>query len=265
MSGFRAGGAIFEEFKVDQVWLAWTENPEDELAQARSRSAAMTADRAMAAAWRAAGRRRRGRGDGDGSRAPRVQRRGARSRPKTAAQGAGLRRTGPGASAEFLRPATMPRSALAARRAHLRARPAVRPATLDQAHGRARPTRSSTRWRPSRRLAPMRLLLRPSRRSRTARRPRPTSVEQGCFDPRFRVRLRGGVGGRFERSTSATRQAWRSIDHDWLGVAAELALQLDRETNNTSLALAFELVPTAACCSSRRRAGRQLALLGRRH
>jgi hypothetical protein len=35
---------------------------------------------------------------------------------------------------------------------------------------------------------------------------------------------------------------WRRIDHDWLGTAEVLALKLDADTNNTSLALAFELV-----------------------
>jgi hypothetical protein len=37
--------------------------------------------------------------------------------------------------------------------------------------------------------------------------------------------------------------AWRRIDQDWLGVAARLALHLNSDTNNTSLALAFELGP----------------------
>lgn len=36
-------------------------------------------------------------------------------------------------------------------------------------------------------------------------------------------------------------QAWRRIDSDWLGLAADLALQLDNRTNNTSLVLAFEI------------------------
>jgi hypothetical protein len=35
--------------------------------------------------------------------------------------------------------------------------------------------------------------------------------------------------------------AWRRIDADWLDVASELALNLDSDTNNTSLVLAFEL------------------------
>jgi len=35
-------------------------------------------------------------------------------------------------------------------------------------------------------------------------------------------------------------EEWRSIDHDWLNGAADFALQLDNLTNNTSLALAIE-------------------------
>ena len=35
--------------------------------------------------------------------------------------------------------------------------------------------------------------------------------------------------------------AWRRIDDDWLTAAGPLALQLDSNTNNTSLALAIEL------------------------
>jgi Metallo-beta-lactamase superfamily len=34
---------------------------------------------------------------------------------------------------------------------------------------------------------------------------------------------------------------WRRIEHDWLGITGRLALQLDSDTNNTSLVLAFEL------------------------
>ncbi len=34
---------------------------------------------------------------------------------------------------------------------------------------------------------------------------------------------------------------WRQIDHDWLNVTSELALNLDNAVNNTSLVLAFEL------------------------
>ncbi len=36
-------------------------------------------------------------------------------------------------------------------------------------------------------------------------------------------------------------EAWRRIDLDWLDVTSELALNLDSDTNNTSLVLAFEI------------------------
>ena len=35
---------------------------------------------------------------------------------------------------------------------------------------------------------------------------------------------------------------WRRIDHDWMSVAGELALNLDSNTNNTSLVLAIEFI-----------------------
>jgi beta-lactamase superfamily II metal-dependent hydrolase len=39
-------------------------------------------------------------------------------------------------------------------------------------------------------------------------------------------------------------QGWRRIDHDWLNAFGQLALDLDSDTNNTSLVLAFEFVKT---------------------
>jgi beta-lactamase superfamily II metal-dependent hydrolase len=39
-------------------------------------------------------------------------------------------------------------------------------------------------------------------------------------------------------------QSWRRIDLDWVGVSADLAMQLDDRTNNTSLVLAFEFIDT---------------------
>jgi hypothetical protein len=39
-------------------------------------------------------------------------------------------------------------------------------------------------------------------------------------------------------------QSWRRIDHDWLGVSADLAIQLDDRTNNSSLVFAFEFLDT---------------------
>jgi len=39
-------------------------------------------------------------------------------------------------------------------------------------------------------------------------------------------------------------ESWRRIDDDWLGGSEEIALSLDSYTNNTSLVLAFELIPS---------------------
>lgn len=43
-------------------------------------------------------------------------------------------------------------------------------------------------------------------------------------------------------------QSWRRIDADWMGIAADLAMQLDRGINNTSLVLAFEFTDTGRVC-----------------
>ncbi len=40
------------------------------------------------------------------------------------------------------------------------------------------------------------------------------------------------------------KQQWRQIDSDWLAAFRQLALDLDNDTNNTSLVLAFEFVKT---------------------
>lgn len=49
--------------------------------------------------------------------------------------------------------------------------------------------------------------------------------------------------GRIDDETESD-QSWRRIDADWLGIAADLALQLDRGVNNSSLVLAFEMLDT---------------------
>jgi hypothetical protein len=39
--------------------------------------------------------------------------------------------------------------------------------------------------------------------------------------------------------------SWRRIDQDWLGVSSDLAIQMDKRTNNSSLVLAFEFTQTS--------------------
>lgn len=47
-----------------------------------------------------------------------------------------------------------------------------------------------------------------------------------------------------EDETYLANQDWRRIDADWMGIAADLAMQLDQGVNNTSLVLAFEFTDT---------------------
>ena len=46
----------------------------------------------------------------------------------------------------------------------------------------------------------------------------------------------------FEEHYYGNRQSWRTIDGDWLSMTNELALKMDSYTNNTSLVLAIELI-----------------------
>lgn len=59
------------------------------------------------------------------------------------------------------------------------------------------------------------------------------------FDRNYQ--LSATEGAERYRSYFDESEAWRRIDHDWLAASAELALQLDQDTNNTSLALAIEM------------------------
>ena len=63
------------------------------------------------------------------------------------------------------------------------------------------------------------------------------------FDEWFRIsESEAGDNAFFRDHYQAKADDWRRIEHDWLGPAGTLALQLDSDTNNTSLVLAFELV-----------------------
>ena len=55
-----------------------------------------------------------------------------------------------------------------------------------------------------------------------------------------RARLSGATQTLLEETYFDSDADWRRIDADWLSAAADLALNLDSDTNNTSLVLAFE-------------------------
>jgi hypothetical protein len=63
------------------------------------------------------------------------------------------------------------------------------------------------------------------------------------FDARFRLNASvPEARRRYYDTYDDPSAAWRRIDYDWLSAAADFALQLDNLTNNTSLALAFEII-----------------------
>jgi hypothetical protein len=66
--------------------------------------------------------------------------------------------------------------------------------------------------------------------------------ERQPFDPFFRLEEAEARKQKFFKEHYYGKDDdWRRIDHDWLGYAGALALALDSDTNNTSLVLAFEL------------------------
>jgi hypothetical protein len=62
------------------------------------------------------------------------------------------------------------------------------------------------------------------------------------FDPSFEKPVEEAKEEEFFRTSYYSAEEWRKIELDWLGMAELLALRLDSDTNNTSLALAIELV-----------------------
>lgn len=73
------------------------------------------------------------------------------------------------------------------------------------------------------------------------------SLEEGSqaseqpFREWFRLSETESKGEFFDRHYWRKDEEWRRIEHDWLGTSGALALRLDSDTNNTCLALAFEL------------------------
>jgi len=62
------------------------------------------------------------------------------------------------------------------------------------------------------------------------------------FDPSFEKSIDKAKEDGFFGDRYYSAEDWRQIELDWLGTAERLALQLDSDTNNTSLVLAIELI-----------------------
>jgi hypothetical protein len=69
------------------------------------------------------------------------------------------------------------------------------------------------------------------------------SIAEAPFDARFGLTKNDPrISDALSNTYFYPSQSWRSIDADWLNVASSLAIQLDKFTNNTSLAIAIERI-----------------------
>ncbi len=72
----------------------------------------------------------------------------------------------------------------------------------------------------------------------------PGEEHAGCpFDESFEIPVEQAKGDPFYQERYFAAGDWRRIEDDWLGAAERLALQLDADTNNTSLVLAIDIGP----------------------
>jgi len=71
----------------------------------------------------------------------------------------------------------------------------------------------------------------------------PNATMDPPFDARFQLKRDDPrIVAALQNTYLAASQAWRSVDTDWLSAASGLAIQLDKFTNNTSLVLAVERI-----------------------
>jgi len=247
LSGF---GKVADQFgakekKIDHVWMAWTENPKDALAKklTKSRDDMAIAVTAAAQALRATG--------GDNQMANDVESLlGFFGETKIVLPAAG--QTG---GATFLAAATKSIDAVRglAKQPEYRTpgEPAIEldwlpgfrffvlgpPRDIDAIH--------DTGEHGSSELYALTALTRAALQQMGASKKKSgdDSTAEAPFDTRFRLAKNDlRIADAFAATYLDRSQAWRSIDTDWLNSASNLAIQLDKFTNNTSLVLAIERV-----------------------
>jgi hypothetical protein len=253
LDGFREQKTAFTTaLDVRNVWLAWTENPRDALAQALKKYQAdlVAALAAAAAALRASGDD----ADVDSGRAIEdllgfvgETRGGGLGFAPTVHEAMEIVRTGLGVAPRYLRPTRRPiePSFLPGFRFYVLGPPRNRQQLEDLGeHG------SSELFHATRGLAAAagRHATGLSRSQYVARLDAPARAafeRETPFDIRFCVDDREDAKrarAAYAASYFAKDARWRQIGAEWLHTATDLALQLDNLTNNTSLALAIERI-----------------------
>lgn len=236
LSGFLQAEAIFDTLEVGEVWLAWTEDPEDELAGELRKRKTKRKNGIVAAAKLA-----------ESEKTPAARRTARQLEALLSFEGdlgaAGTKTTakalewvkGREAQIKYLRPGEQ--------LFDLPGLPGIRVYVLGPPHDRRMIKRSD----PSK-AHPEVYELAAAEGSHqgflAAAEALAEDETPGAqpFDSFFRTeeadaRRDNHLVKQYYREASA----WRRIDHDWLGYAGQLALHLDSDTNNTSLVLAFEL------------------------
>ena len=243
VSGFQQAKEIFDQIEIGQVWTAWTEDPNDPEAQ-RLRARRETSVRVLHAA--AQGLRQGGDETSASSLESVLQflgELGADGRP-FAIQEAMAYVLGRGHPPRYWRPGDRP---------ELPGVEGARVYVLGPPHeGEPRPGDPTS---------PGEGRLDSETTFGVAALAAGSSLEEGeeelkarsfPFDQDFRVPLEEARQDRFFQASyfgvagepSEKELAWRRIETEWLTSASHLSLQLDSNTNNTSLALAIELVPS---------------------
>jgi hypothetical protein len=262
LSGFEQARDLFDKLKIGEVWVAWTEDPEDPVSRSlrRERAAALRALTATVSHLRASG-------DGDAiqkadgldsvlgffgvlgadGRPSGIERamdyvvaRGKPPRYRTPGEGplripgvAGARVyvLGPPKDLDFLKRSDPRKGEAYEARLALDEKTAFVSAML-HAQDKAKERPMSPEEKEVARLAfPFDKVFR-------------VAPEKAKEDPFFQNLYYGFPGESTPDQPSEKDLEWRRIDSDWMGSAGSLALKLDSDTNNTSLALAIELVPS---------------------
>ncbi len=248
VSGFGSETAAFQEMTIDRVWMAWTENPADPLAREIAKfkgdlgvglaSAAEALRKAGMAGVGAVAQDAASLGDtlhdllgfaGD------VQALGAGKFASTVNEAMNFARTGLGSEARYLNPGgpVIEESWAPGFRFYVLGPPRSAAAIKD--------TGNDDEGDNFYHLAPgfgvaidqLRGVMAPDD---------PRSEEEMPFDPRFRMQADDALLQESLREYLSSALDWRRVDFAWLGATADLALQLDSATNNTSLALAIERI-----------------------
>ncbi|HSS51582.1 MAG TPA: hypothetical protein VLX28_21770 [Thermoanaerobaculia bacterium] len=220
VSGFLQAREAFDRIEIGQVWAAWTEDPNDAAAQ-RLRARRATAVRALHAA--AQELRQCGEEESAGSLESVLEYYGdlgKDGRPSAVPQTLAYV-LGRGHPPRYLRHGDQPElPGVDGARVRVLGPPGaapLRPLAPAPGPGEMKPKTLSFPFDPSFRVA----------------------VDEARRDPFFQASYFGVAGQPNEHE-----MAWRQIETEWLTSASQLAPQLDGSTNNTSLALAVELVPS---------------------